>query len=152
MNGRGDLASAIELDLIASPLPEQRHFVWRLRAALASRGERERLRNAELCRVRELYPGMTVSGGPSSNVKRTVADAEQALGRLADERASANRAIIAAADERRRMLLANASDDAIVEFDKRVDALRLVIDRCDVAEPRLVAELEGLRCGARQAR
>ena len=56
--GRDDLSMAAQLGQIASALPEQRFLVWRLKAALASRGERERLRNAELCRVRELYPGM----------------------------------------------------------------------------------------------
>ena len=50
MNARDDLATAIELDLIASGLPEQRFFVWRLKAALASRSELERLRNRELRR------------------------------------------------------------------------------------------------------
>ena len=59
--GRDDLSMAAQLGQIASALPEQRFLVWRLKAALASRGERERLRNAELCRVRELYPGMRVS-------------------------------------------------------------------------------------------
>jgi hypothetical protein len=38
MNGRADLASAVELDLIAFALPEQRFFVWRLKAALVTRG------------------------------------------------------------------------------------------------------------------
>ena len=57
-------------------------------------------------------------GGPSSNAKRTVADVGQALGRSADECASANRAITAA-DERRRMLLSDASDDEVAEFAKR---------------------------------
>jgi hypothetical protein len=62
MNGRGDLASAIELDLIASALPEQRFFIWRLKAALAGRLELERLRNEQLRHLRRLYPGMSVSG------------------------------------------------------------------------------------------
>jgi hypothetical protein len=44
MNARDDLARAVELDVITAALPEHRHFIWRLRAALASRHELERLR------------------------------------------------------------------------------------------------------------
>jgi hypothetical protein len=62
MNARDDLAGAIELDLIASALPEQRFFIWRLKAALAGRSERERLRNEQLRHLRRHYPGMSVSG------------------------------------------------------------------------------------------
>ena len=62
MTGGDDLASAIELDLIASALPEQRFFIWRLRAALSSRAALERLRNEQLRHLRRLYQGATVSG------------------------------------------------------------------------------------------
>ena len=62
MAGRLDLARAVELDVITAALPEHRHFIWRLRAALASRHELERLRNDELRQLRRVYPGATVSG------------------------------------------------------------------------------------------
>jgi xanthine dehydrogenase iron-sulfur cluster and FAD-binding subunit A len=95
---------------------------------------------AERCR-HGVHQKLLGRDGPSSSVKRTADAVEHALSRLADERASANKAIIAAADERRRMLLSDASDDEVAEFDKKTDALRLTIDRCEVAEPRLGAEL-----------
>ena len=62
MNGHDDLAGAVELDLITAALPEQRFFIWRLMAALASHRELERLRNDELRHARRFYPGMAVSG------------------------------------------------------------------------------------------
>jgi hypothetical protein len=53
MAGRDDLSTAAW----RSPaLPARRHFVWRVKVALASRG------NGELRHTRELYPGMAVSG------------------------------------------------------------------------------------------
>jgi hypothetical protein len=60
--GRDDLSASAELEEIAVALPEHRHFIWRLKAALASRHELERLRNDELRQLRRFYPGATVSG------------------------------------------------------------------------------------------
>ena len=62
MLARDDLAMSAELDAIAAALPEMRHFLWRVKAALASCGERERLRNEQLRHLRRLRPGTTVSG------------------------------------------------------------------------------------------
>ena len=64
---RDDLSVSVQLEQIPKESPEQRHFNWRSRAALASRSERERLRNVELRRARELYAGMAVSGGVMSS-------------------------------------------------------------------------------------
>jgi hypothetical protein len=60
--GRDDLSASAELEEIAVALPEHRHFIWRLKAALASRHELERLRKDVLRQLRRFYPGATVSG------------------------------------------------------------------------------------------
>ena len=82
---------------------------------------------------------------------KTAADVERELDELARERAAANTAFIAAAGERQRMLL-DATDDEINAFDRKTDALRLTIDRCDARKKALEAELDDFRGAAREAR
>jgi hypothetical protein len=105
----------------------------------------DRLRDAVANIIRGLRPG----GKPA---KRPIADVEKDLQRLGGARADAREAVARAMRERDRLLLVNGSDKQIAELDLAADKARLVLERCERAEPLLLAELQGLRTEARQAR
>jgi hypothetical protein len=86
------------------------------------------------------------------SASRTIADVELALARLQNERSAAQRAISAAIHERDELLLIDDSDKAIAKIDADTDRHRLTVERCDKAEPLLLAELQQLRSAAKQAR
>jgi hypothetical protein len=82
---------------------------------------------------------------------RSIAEVEAALGRLGAERAAARQAIGVAMSERDALLLVDESDKKIAELDQVADKHRLVVERCDAVEPKLLDELAGARTRRRQA-
>jgi hypothetical protein len=77
---------------------------------------------------------------------RTIADVEAALGRLGSSEAIAD-----TASQRDELLLEDESDVRIGKLDSKLDKIRLVLERCDKAEPLLLSELGALRTRARRA-
>lgn len=77
---------------------------------------------------------------------RTIADVEAALGRLGSSEAIAD-----TARQRDELLLEDESDVRIGKLDSKLDKIRLVLERCDKAEPLLLSELGALRTRARRA-
>lgn len=89
-------------------------------------------------------------GGKKS--ARTIESVEVALSRLTAERAAARESIARAMADRDALLLVDGSDAKISEADAIADRFRLVLERCDAIEPKLLAELTALRTEAKQAR
>jgi len=82
---------------------------------------------------------------------RALADVEAALARLGNERNAARAAVADAMRERDELLLVDETDARIADLDALADRHRLTLERCDKAEPLLLAELEDLRSAAKQA-
>lgn len=82
---------------------------------------------------------------------RTIAAVEAALGRLADERTAAREAVARAMRDRDDLLLVDETDRKITELDASADRYRLTLERCDKAEPLLLAELQELKTAAKRA-
>lgn len=80
-----------------------------------------------------------------------VAAAETALARLSSERDVAQAAIAAAADKRRALLLRDGTDDAISALEAETDAHHRTLERLDLLEPELLANLSAARGAQRQA-
>jgi hypothetical protein len=89
---------------------------------------------------------------PGGKRGATVADVEKSLARLAVGREAAQASISTILNQRRDALLADASDDAIAKLDAEADGHRLSLERFDLAEPELLAQLQNLRSAARRAR
>ncbi len=73
-----------------------------------------------------------------------------ALAELAGERAAAESAVTAAAEEREKLLLEPGSDPRIDELDREIERAQRKIERCDRIEPLLLAQLRNRRDTLRQ--
>jgi hypothetical protein len=82
---------------------------------------------------------------------RSLADVESDLTRLDQERAAAREAV-ATCLRRRDELLLSGSDSDIANVDADLDAKRLVIERLDAIEPRLLEQLAARRTAAKAAK
>lgn len=98
--------------------------------------------------VSELLGRLTGSNGRTE--PRDIGAVELALARCSAERAAANKAIIDAVEARRQLIIRDATDAEIAALDTETDKHRLTLERCDVVQPELIAELQGLRTVARQ--
>ena len=81
----------------------------------------------------------------AKSAPRPIPEIEKSLALVVDQRSTAQRAVDEAMRKRSDQLLVDGSDDRIAELDAEADRLRLVVERCDAAEPTLVAELAGAR-------
>ena len=75
---------------------------------------------------------------------RTIAIVEAALARLAHERTAAREGVARAMARRDELLLVDGADADLARLDAAADGHRLVLERCDAAEPLLLDELAGL--------
>ncbi len=89
---------------------------------------------------------------PGSKPKRSIVEIERALSRLGSKRAEAREAVTALMARREQLLLEDDSDAKIAKCDSDADKHRLTIERCKLAQPLLVAELEAARSEARRKR
>ena len=99
--------------------------------------------------IADILGGLRANGKPT---RRTIADVEAALSRLASERTAAREAVTKAMRKRDELLLVDDTDRKIAELDAAADKARLTLERCEKAEPLLLAELAALRTEAKQAR
>lgn len=99
--------------------------------------------------ISDILGGLRPGAKPA---KRSIAEVEKALQRLAAKRTDAREAVAKAMREREALLLVDDLDKKIAELDAAADRHRLVIERMERAEPLLIAELQSLRTEARQAR
>jgi hypothetical protein len=99
--------------------------------------------------ISDILGGLRANGKP---VKRTVAEVEKALSKLAAERTAAREAVTKAMRKRDELLLIDDTDKKIDELDAAADRCRLTLERCEKAEPLLLGELAALRTEAKQAR
>jgi hypothetical protein len=74
------------------------------------------------------------------------------LSRLANERTAAREAVSIAMRQRDELLLVDETDEKIADLDAIGDRHRLTLERCEKAEPLLLAELESLRSDAKRER
>jgi hypothetical protein len=95
---------------------------------------------------------LVYSAGSVRGAAKTVATAEAALGRLADERKAASEEILSLLEKRQSLLLRDETDREITALDARCDELRVVTERLDAAQPILVGELQALRDQAKRER
>ncbi len=89
--------------------------------------------------------------GATGAALATVADVQRALELLAKERAGAQRKIAESAEVRRGLLLVDGSDAKLDELERETDAARRLLERLDLAEPKLLDRLGELQGGARRA-
>ncbi len=107
-------------------------------------------RNHVMGLIGELLGNLRSSGAKSA--RRTIADVEAALSRLANERTAAREAVSIAMRQRDELLLVDETDQKIADLDAIGDRHRLTLERCEKAEPLLLAELESLRGDAKRER
>ncbi|MBV8525049.1 MAG: hypothetical protein JOY71_23495, partial [Acetobacteraceae bacterium] len=74
----------------------------------------------------------------------------EALRRLDEERAEANRIILDAAKQRESLLLEPDSDDVILQLDAKVDRTHIFRERLDKLRPQLAGKLQELNARHRQ--
>ncbi|MFI5011752.1 MAG: hypothetical protein ACHQAY_05345 [Hyphomicrobiales bacterium] len=98
--------------------------------------------------ISELFGAL--AGTSQSAKARTIPQIEAALVRLGEERKTANAALLAASAERKQAILQDAADEEITALDVAADKHRLALERCELAEPQLLLELEGARSEARR--
>jgi hypothetical protein len=88
--------------------------------------------------------------GGKAKKRRSIADVEAAIARLADERRAAKEAIATAMRERDGLLLVDETDAKIADLDASTDRARLRLERLEKIEPSLLEELQALRAEAKQ--
>ena len=94
----------------------------------------------------------TVRASGAKHVRRTIADVEAALARLAAERKTARAAVAEAMRQRDELLLVDETDEKIAGLDTLADHHRLTSERVEKLEPILLAELQELRSEAKRVR
>jgi len=90
--------------------------------------------------------------GSGGKPEKRVADTEAAVAKLVSKKETARTVITALMRRRQASLLEDGTDKKIAEIDAEADRHRLVIERLEALEPRLINELQNLRSQARQAR